>query len=146
MHEYELCSRLRTKPLEPKLPLPESFERELMKTTIKQLQPLINKYLDAHPLLLPEEVAPVVASPRSDLWRTSNGKNAGGFIEVLSFCTCADVETAAEGNFTACQQESTICGTAREKRGIVRVFSVNSRTLRICTTCRNGKISLEGRA
>ncbi len=35
--------RLQTKPFEPKLPLPESFESELMKTAISQLQPIVNQ-------------------------------------------------------------------------------------------------------
>ena len=34
-----------TKPFEPKLPLPEAFETELMKNGISQLQPIVNQYL-----------------------------------------------------------------------------------------------------
>ena len=38
-------SRMSTKPFEPKLPLPEAFETELMKNGISQLQPIVNQYL-----------------------------------------------------------------------------------------------------
>ena len=37
-------SILKTKPFEPKLPLPLTFESELMKTGILQLKPIINQY------------------------------------------------------------------------------------------------------
>ena len=40
-----------TKPFEPKLPLPEAFETELMKNGIEQLQPLVNQYLQVRPII-----------------------------------------------------------------------------------------------
>ena len=44
-------SRMSTKPFEPKLPLPEAFETELMKNGIEQLQPLVNQYLQVRPII-----------------------------------------------------------------------------------------------
>merc|ERR1719334_1002426 len=53
-------SKLKTTPFEPKLPLPKSFESELMKTAIRQLEPLINQYLLSKPLCLPADIEPLV--------------------------------------------------------------------------------------
>ena len=61
-------SRMNTKPFEPKLPLPEAFESQLMKSAIAQLQPIVNKYLTEKPLFLPDHVAPLAASPVLHLW------------------------------------------------------------------------------
>ena len=55
---------LDTKPFEPKLPLPEAFESDLVKSAISQLQPIINEYLSRKPLYLPESIAPLAASPQ----------------------------------------------------------------------------------
>ena len=55
---------LDTKPFEPKLPLPEAFESDLVKSAISQLQPIINEYLSRKPLYLPERIAPLAASPQ----------------------------------------------------------------------------------
>ena len=66
-------SRMNTKPFEPKLPLPEAFESQLMKTAIAQLQPVINQYLTEKPLFLPKNVAPLAAAPVVNLWSTGNG-------------------------------------------------------------------------
>ena len=66
-------SRMNTKPFEPKLPLPEAFESQLMKTAISQLQPVINQYLTEKPLFLPKNIAPLAAAPVVNLWSTGNG-------------------------------------------------------------------------
>ena len=77
---------LDTKPFEPKLPLPEAFESDLVKTAISQvksnnqqygwhvfspsfclalqLQPIVNQYLSRKPLYLPDSIAPLAASPQ----------------------------------------------------------------------------------
>ena len=67
-------SRMNTKPFEPKLPLPEAFESQLMKSAISQLQPVVNQYLTEKPLFLPENVAPLAAAPVVNLWSTGNGQ------------------------------------------------------------------------
>ena len=66
---------MNTKPFEPKLPLPEAFESQLMKSAIAQLQPIVNQYLTEKPLFLPENVAPLAAAPVVNLWSTGNGKH-----------------------------------------------------------------------
>ena len=43
-------SRMTTKPFQPKLPLPEQFEGEILRTAIAQLQPIVNQYLKKNPL------------------------------------------------------------------------------------------------
>ena len=67
-------SRMNTKPFEPKLPLPEAFESQLMKSAISQLQPVVNQLLTEKPLFLPEIVAPLAAAPVVNLWSTGNGQ------------------------------------------------------------------------
>lgn len=97
-------SNLKTKPFEPKLPLPETFESELMKTGIAQLRPIINQYLQDKPIYLPEDVAPLVAYPEVFLNQTSAGL---GFVQILSYCTCSDFQ--APGAFTKCDERSGLC-------------------------------------
>ena len=70
---------LDTKPFEPKLPLPEAFESDLVKSAISQLQPIINEYLSRKPLYLPESIAPLAASPQ--VWSLALFK----FYYVYSF-------------------------------------------------------------
>lgn len=103
-------SKMNTKPFEPKLPLPETFESELMKTAIGQLQPVINQYMTENPLYLPENIAPLAASPMVNLWRTGNGT---GYAEVLSYCTC-DVDTGTP--FALCDDRSRICDQGQSKK------------------------------
>ena len=45
------------------------------------------QYLEAKPFYLPEKIAPLVASPQVQLFSTGNGT---GYIEVISYCTCAN--------------------------------------------------------
>ena len=105
-------SRMVTKPFEPKLPLPESFENELMKNAIAQLQPVVNQYLKAKPLYLPENIAPFAASPELYLWNTGNGT---GYAEMMSYCTCnkdAGLESGSSQirkSFALCDPRSHIC-------------------------------------
>merc|ERR1711953_157791 len=96
-------SRMNTKPFEPKLPLPEAFESQLMKSTIAQLQPVVNQYLTEKPFYLPENVSPLAAAPVINLWSTGNGY---GYAELLSYCTC-DEETNTP--FAICDKRSEIC-------------------------------------
>ena len=94
---------MNTKPFEPKLPLPEAFESQLMKSAIAQLQPVVNQYLTEKPLFLPENIAPLAAAPVVNLWSTGNGS---GYVEILSYCTC-DEETNTP--FALCDKRSNIC-------------------------------------
>ncbi len=105
--------RMSTKPFEPKLPLPEAFETELMKNGISQLQPVVNQYLEEKPLYLPDDVAPFAAAPQLYLWQTGNGT---GFAEILSYCTCNPVSGSSE--FATCDPRSHICDglTPREHK------------------------------
>jgi hypothetical protein len=102
-----------TKPFEPKLPLPEAFETELMKNGISHLQPVVNQYLSEKPLYLPDNVAPFAASPQLNLWNTGNGS---GFAEILSYCTCNKSPGSSE--FAVCDSRSHICdgGSVREHK------------------------------
>ena len=45
------------------------------------------QYLETKPFYLPEKIAPLVASPQIHLFATGNGT---GYIEVISYCTCAN--------------------------------------------------------
>eukprot|EP00095_Tigriopus_kingsejongensis_P007184 maker-scaffold3067_size10345-snap-gene-0.2 protein:Tk07184 transcript:maker-scaffold3067_size10345-snap-gene-0.2-mRNA-1 annotation:"predicted protein" len=96
-------SNMNTKPFEPKLPLPEAFEEELMRSAIAKLQPVVNNYLRSKPLYLPENVSPFVASPEMHLWATGNGT---GVAEILSYCTCSQTIASA---YAACDVRSHIC-------------------------------------
>ncbi|CAM6054763.1 unnamed protein product [Sphagnum tenellum] len=110
-------SKLDFKPVEPKLPLPGSFKEDLMIHAMSSLQDVLNGYLKSRPLILPEELAPVVSSPVVNLWRTSDG---AGYVEVLSYCTCNE----AKGNsITRCNPKSSICGS-RKKREAQQVTTV----------------------
>ena len=102
-------SRMNTKPFEPKLPLPEAFESQLMKSAIAQLQPVVNQYLTAKPLYLPENISPLAAAPLVNLWSTGNGT---GYAEILSYCTC-DEETNTP--FAICDVRSKICSNQDNK-------------------------------
>ena len=103
-------SILKTKPFEPKLPLPLTFESELMKTGILQLKPIINQYLRDKPIFLPEDVTPIVAYPEVFLNQTQNGM---GYAQILSYCTCSDFQ--APGSFSKCDDRSELC--SRGQRG-----------------------------
>ena len=105
-------SILKTKPFEPKLPLPLTFESELMKTGILQLKPIINQYLRDKPIYLPEDITPIVAFPEVFLNQTEDGL---GYAQILSYCTCSDFQS--EGSFSKCDDRSKLCsGAGREKR------------------------------
>ena len=97
-------SNLKTKPFEPKLPLPETFESDLMKSGIAQLRPIINQYLVDKPIFLPERIAPLVAYPEVYLNRTNSGL---GYAQILSYCTCSDFQ--APGAFSKCDERSGLC-------------------------------------
>jgi len=97
-------SHLKTKPFEPKLPLPETFESELMKTGIAQLRPIINQYLQDKPIYLPENISPLVAYPEVFLNQTRSGL---GYAQILSYCTCSDFQ--APGAFSKCDARSGLC-------------------------------------
>lgn len=101
-------TRMNTKPFEPKLPLPEAFESQLMKSVISQLQPVVNQYLQEKPMFLPDHIAPLAAAPLINLWSTGNGT---GYAEILSYCTC-DKETNTP--FALCDERSNIC--AKKKK------------------------------
>ena len=105
-------SQLKTTPFEPKLPLPKSFESELMKTGIRQLEPLINQYLLSKPLCLPADIEPLVAYPEVFLNQTEDGL---GFVQILSYCTCSDFQ--APGSFSKCDSRSQLCQLAAISRG-----------------------------
>jgi len=70
------------KPFEPRLPLPETFEAELMRSAVSQLQPVINGYLRGKPLYLPEDLAPFAAAPELRLVSTGGGR---GYAELTRF-------------------------------------------------------------
>ena len=58
-----------TKPFEPKLPLPETFETELMKNGISQLQPMVNQYLQVSQHFLLQKLVLGCVIPRPGwLW------------------------------------------------------------------------------
>ena len=73
---------LKTKPFEPKLPLPLAFESKLMETGILQLKSIINQYLQDKPIYLPEDVTPIVAYPEVFLNQTEDGL---GYAQILSY-------------------------------------------------------------
>ena len=102
---------LKTKPFEPKLPLPLTFESELMKTGILQLKPIINQYLRDKPIYLPEDVTPIVAYPEVFLNQTKDGL---GYAQILSYCTCSDFQ--APGSFSKCDDRSLLCNSPKNKR------------------------------
>ena len=106
-------SKLRTTPFKPKLPLPRSFESELMKTGIRQLEPLINQYLLSRPLCLPADIEPLVAYPEVFLNQTRDGL---GYVQILSYCTCSDFQ--APGSFSKCEDRSRLCQPSSKPRGI----------------------------
>ena len=108
-------SSMNTKPFEPKLPLPEAFESQLMKSSIAQLQPVVNQYLTEKPFYLPENVSPLAAAPVINLWSTGNGY---GYAELLSYCTC-DEETNTP--FAICDKRSEIC--SKQGRGLNKPVS-----------------------
>ena len=86
------------------MPLPETFESELMKAGIAQLRPIINQYLQDKPIFLPEDIAPLVAYPEVFLNQTTTGL---GFVQILSYCTCSDFQ--APGAFSKCDERSGLC-------------------------------------
>ncbi len=96
-------SNMNTKPFEPKLPLPESFENELMKNAISQLQPVVNNYLRAKPLYLPDNLAPFAAAPELRLVKTGDGV---GYAELTNYCTC---DESKRTEFAVCDPRSHIC-------------------------------------
>ena len=102
---------LKTKPFEPKLPLPLTFESELMKTGILQLKPIINQYLRDKPIYLPEDVTPIVAYPEVFLNQTKDGL---GYAQILSYCTCSDFQ--APGSFSKCDDRSLLCKPPTNKK------------------------------
>ena len=102
---------LKTKPFEPKLPLPLTFESELMKTGILQLKPIINQYLRDKPIYLPEDVTPIVAYPEVFLNQTEDGL---GYAQILSYCTCSDFQ--APGSFSKCDDRSQLCQPPANRR------------------------------
>jgi hypothetical protein len=104
-------SILKTKPFEPKLPLPLTFESELMKTGILQLKPIINQYLKVKPIFLPEDITPIVAYPEVFLNQTLDGL---GYAQILSYCTCSDFQ--APGSFSKCDDRSRLCKPRGNKR------------------------------
>ena len=55
-------SSIKTKLFKPKLPLPEAFESQLIKSAISQLQPIINQYLSKKRFYLPENILPLAAA------------------------------------------------------------------------------------
>ena len=57
LHHLDLSS-IKTKLFKPKLPLPEAFESQLIKSAISQLQPIINQYLSKKRFYLPENILP----------------------------------------------------------------------------------------
>ena len=105
-------SKLKTTPFKPKLPLPRSFESELMKTGIRQLEPLINQYLLSRPLCLPQDIEPLVAYPEVFLNQTKDGL---GYMQILSYCTCSDFQ--APGSFSKCDDRSRLCEFQANSRG-----------------------------
>eukprot|EP00094_Tigriopus_californicus_P001374 TCALIF_01330-PA protein Name:"Protein of unknown function" AED:0.45 eAED:0.45 QI:50/0.5/0.33/0.66/0.5/0.33/3/0/1088 len=96
-------THMKTKPFEPKLPLPESFEKELMRRALSKLQPVVNSYFVSNPIHLPHFVAPFVDAPEMHLVTTGNG---AGFAEILSYCTCSKTLASAYSN---CDSRSHIC-------------------------------------
>ena len=104
-------SNLKTKPFEPKLPLPDTFESDLMKTGISQLRPIINQYLQDKPIYLPERISPLVAYPEVFLNQTASGL---GYAQILSYCTCSDFQ--APGAFSKCDERSGLCKAKTDSR------------------------------
>ena len=96
-------SSMKTKLFEPKLPLPEAFESQLIKAAISQLQPVINQYLLKKTFYLPENILPLAAAPVIKLLSMGNGY---GYAELMSYCTC-DEETNT--TFAICDKRSEIC-------------------------------------
>ncbi|XP_059098796.1 uncharacterized protein LOC131892942 [Tigriopus californicus] len=102
LNELDL-SNMNTKPFEPKLPLPEAFEEELMRSAMAKLQPVVNIYLKSKPLYLPDNISPFADAPEMHLVTTGNGT---GFAEILSYCTCSKTLASAYSN---CDSRSHIC-------------------------------------
>ena len=123
-------SNLKTKPFEPKLPLPDTFESDLMKSGIAQLRPIINQYLQDKPIYLPERISPLVAYPEVYLNRTNSGL---GYAQILSYCTCSDFQ--APGAFSKCDERSGLCdpdlyNRRRRKRRQVPLIGLQPRRKR----------------
>ena len=78
-------SSIKTKLFKPKLPLPEAFESQLIKSAISQLQPIINQYLSKKRFYLPENILPLAAAPVIKLRSMRNGY---GYVEIISYCIC----------------------------------------------------------
>ena len=120
-------SNMKTKPFEPKLPLPDTFESELMKTGIAQLRPIINQYLQDKPIYLPAQISPLVAYPEVFLNQTSGGL---GYAQILSYCTCSDFQ--APGAFSKCDERSGLCKPKvynRRKRDSIQPGGVSNQNL-----------------
>ena len=94
-------SNLKTKPIEPKLPIPEAFGSKLMETAILQLRPELNKYLKKKSIYLPDNLSPIVAYPEVYLNQTTFGF---GFAQIISYCTCSDF--VGPGSFSKCMNHS----------------------------------------
>jgi hypothetical protein len=97
-------SNLKTKPFEPKLPLPEIFDSYLIKAGITQLHPIINQYLADKPIFLPERISPLIQNPDVLLTHIRKGL---GYSQILSYCTCSDFQ--AHGAFPKCKDQSGLC-------------------------------------
>ena len=96
-------SSMKTKIFEPKLPFPEAFEIQLIKSAISQLKPVINQYLMKTLFYLPENILPLAAAPVIKLRSMRNGY---GYVEIISYCIC-DEETNT--TFAICDKRSEIC-------------------------------------
>ena len=113
-------SSIKTKLFKPKLPLPEAFESQLIKSAISQLQPIINQYLSKQQFYLPENILPLAAAPVIKLWSMGKGY---GYAEILSYCTC-DEETNT--TFAICDKRSEICSRIPKPRiAALKTKSVN---------------------
>ena len=96
-------SSMKTKIFEPKLPFPEAFEIQLIKSAISQLKPVINQYLMKTLFYLPENILPLAAAP---VIKLRSMKNGYGYVEIISYCIC-DEETNT--TFAICDKRSEIC-------------------------------------
>ena len=134
-----------TKPFEPKLPLPEAFETELMKNGIEQLQPLVNQYLQVRPIIDKQTIGSLihlsfssfVRRSRSTFRRTSRrsrhprsstcGTRATGPASWRYSATArarrgrtppsSGAATPARTSATADKSESTRCGLPQASNG-----------------------------
>ena len=95
-------SNIKTKPVEPKLPLPQGLEGLITRKLLSKMRPVLNAYLASKLLFLPQKIRPVVAHPKVRVFKTAKDR---GYIELTSYCTCDKSDTQT----TQCSDKSSVC-------------------------------------